>query len=396
MAEAASSLSRPRITQGLDITPLETPLQHAGKACQQAIESCEAIEPLMHQQWARNRLIDFNRWAAGVGLFASRKNALDYRLAQYPDVTRVLLSIMKILADTASRLSHGNLIPASTGARPDVTEGISANDSSPLSISPWSSDQNSSRSSLLEQARDAITPLDKALTEGCKDIESLLDRLLDLGALIRRSGQASRLFKADMTFKEEAYGHLQWHLDFMLRFANLRCATAEESERWIGSEFTTTTMQKWSNSLLRPDQVSLITANLKRIHRFAYARKRATTLATPKETPLVDLVFSTPVPTPPSQLKPREEVLVGESTAIPTQVSASIVEEQALQIQSEGSEAEIVYSDRSSAASTDVVLMSDKLRYPNAPRISSKRAFNCPCCSQVLPKRTGTNHKAWR
>lgn len=396
MAEAASTLSAPQTTHENDITSLETPLQHVGSACQQAIESCQAFEPLMRQQWARNRLIDFNLWAASVGLFAGRKNALDYRLAQYPDVSRVLLSLMSTLADLASRLSRGNLTSASTGAGPAATEGVAGDDSSPLSISPWSSDQNSSRSSLVEQARDAITPLDNALTEGCKDIESLMDRLLDLGTLIRGSGQASRLFKADMTFKEEAYAHLQRHLDFMLRFANLQCTTAEESKRWDGSESTTATMQEWWNSLLRPDQVGLITANLKRRHRFAYARKRATTLASSKKAPLVDLPPSPPAPTPPFQHILQEEVRIGESTAVPTQISASVAEEQALQFRGEAVEAGIVDTDRSSAASTDVVLMSNKLRYPNAPRISSKRAFKCPCCSQVLPKRTGTNPKAWR
>lgn len=52
--------------------------------CRRSLESCASLEPLSHEQWAPSRLIDFNLWAGGIGVFAKGKHALHERLLRSP------------------------------------------------------------------------------------------------------------------------------------------------------------------------------------------------------------------------------------------------------------------------------------------------------------------------
>jgi hypothetical protein len=54
-----------------------------------------ATPRLMHQEWAENRLADFNLWASSAGTYATGKASLDYRLRENVDVN--LLSMLRIL-----------------------------------------------------------------------------------------------------------------------------------------------------------------------------------------------------------------------------------------------------------------------------------------------------------
>ncbi len=99
---------------------MEGVLCTAGRVCRHAIEAVQGEKLLLeHDDWARARLADFNHWAAGVGLFARSKNALDYRLRDLPDAIEVLCSLMgsvtavfqRCLRECKSCCLHGGLVP---------------------------------------------------------------------------------------------------------------------------------------------------------------------------------------------------------------------------------------------------------------------------------------------
>lgn len=62
------------------------------------LESCLSIASLTHNEWAENRLMDFNLWASGVGASAKPPANLDQRLESQPDVRAVILGLLSTLA----------------------------------------------------------------------------------------------------------------------------------------------------------------------------------------------------------------------------------------------------------------------------------------------------------
>jgi hypothetical protein len=84
---------------------IDAPLHNAGLACSCAIKAAQYVEHTSLQEWTRDRLIDFNHWAAGVGLFAKGNNTLDHRLLRSPETMRVLLSVLDMLATVFRRIS---------------------------------------------------------------------------------------------------------------------------------------------------------------------------------------------------------------------------------------------------------------------------------------------------
>ena len=61
------------------------------------LEECLSIPFLMHNEWAENRLMDFNLWASGVGASAKPPTGLDQRLNSQPDVRAVILGLLSTL-----------------------------------------------------------------------------------------------------------------------------------------------------------------------------------------------------------------------------------------------------------------------------------------------------------
>lgn len=82
----------------------DAPLLHAGNICSSAIKAAQRVEFISTKEWSRDRLIDFNHWAAGVGLFAKGNNALDHRLLRNPETVRVLVSVLEMLATVFHRV----------------------------------------------------------------------------------------------------------------------------------------------------------------------------------------------------------------------------------------------------------------------------------------------------
>ena len=268
--------------------------------------------------------------------------------------------------------------------------------SSSLSFSPWSSADEDSTSSGTDKHDDASS-LPRALNDICNDAERLIDRLIDLGVAIRQSGISSRLLRADSTFNEHLYGHLRKHLELLLQLSNFQaCVLLEDRQK---NQTPSDDIASLASTALRPDQVHLIHANLRRRHRFAFARKRASTLAFPQgiDEPIA-LSKALPIQVPELDkpiLNPDNGQIVTESTALSTQQTATSVS-QNLDAKVGMISSQPTAEELSIAVSTAPSVSAYAMDYPKAPRASQSRAFKCPCCCQVLGKAIGKDHKKWR
>jgi hypothetical protein len=186
-------------------------------------------------------------------------------------------------------------------------------------------------------------------------------------------------------------------LELLLQFSNFCASTVAEDRR--KHQIPASDITSISSSVLRPDQVHLIHANLRRRHRFAFARKRATTLGF---TQIIEEPISSSEALPESTPKPRNASVdltgtrtVDESKAISTQETATAVDRN-LDSRVADMTPHAVNEDITGASSTALSVSANIMDYPKAPKASNRRAFKCPCCYQILGKATGKDHKKWR
>ena len=258
-----------------------------------------------------------------------------------------------------------------------------------LLIAAWSSDEESDGGA--EDHVKAAT-LPPTLAEPCKDAENLLDRLVDIGTLIRRSGLSERLLRADQSFNAKSYIDLRQHLETTLYLRQLLTTRSLEASRlWHSSAESASHLAEYA--YLRESQIHLVQANLRRRHRFAFARRRASTLGrevvTTASQPL-DAVETMPQEVTSSTGDDGQHPIPArEPLPIASQVSASAVDQsfdvKALEVRS-----------GSSAVSSAQSTTANERTYPKPPRLSKQQAFKCPCCCQPLPKRIGANRGRWR
>jgi hypothetical protein len=71
---------------------------NATASCRHEFEKCLSITELMNDEWAENRLADFNLWAASVGGSAKNQASLDQRLTLKPHVRDVVANLLRMLA----------------------------------------------------------------------------------------------------------------------------------------------------------------------------------------------------------------------------------------------------------------------------------------------------------
>ena len=74
--------------------PDHRPIHHAATNSRFFLESFLRVSLLKENEWAEDRLIDFNLWASGVGVFAKPPASLDDRLKLNEDVQSVVLSLL--------------------------------------------------------------------------------------------------------------------------------------------------------------------------------------------------------------------------------------------------------------------------------------------------------------
>ena len=70
----------------------------ATAVCFQSFRDCLAVEALMTDEWAENRLADFNLWVSGIGASARSRASLDSRMALKPEARDVIANLLRLLA----------------------------------------------------------------------------------------------------------------------------------------------------------------------------------------------------------------------------------------------------------------------------------------------------------
>ncbi|RSM07427.1 hypothetical protein CEP52_005210 [Fusarium oligoseptatum] len=230
-------------------------IYNATNSCRVSLQGCQSIKPLMVDGWAENRLADFDLWASGVALPGSGKESLEV-----PS-------------------SHDGESASGEGSHPHEVETQQNTGSASAWFDALSSDsEDDGSSSTTTSDDDAESTQSAPIKDVMQGTEDLLDQIIRLGFAIRKSGTTSRLRRADKSFREEDHQDLKAHLALALALnAGKQCdnRTKTTAERVPDP-------QK-SYDQLMPEQRQLIIANLRRRHRFLYARRHQKKLEEPPE-----------------------------------------------------------------------------------------------------------------
>ncbi|KAF4946044.1 hypothetical protein FGADI_11481 [Fusarium gaditjirri] len=341
---------------------LQGAIYSASQICRKSLSECIEVEELMQNEWAENRLADFNLWASGLGASIQGRASLDARLALRPDARDAVANLLQVLTDAVEGF-RGSAQSTNTGC----DQGATGSDSEdpPRSFSPWSEDSESD-SELEATLDDSWSPLSKAK----ETVNSILDLLVRIAITIRRSGSQSRLRKADRKFKVEEHEELQRHLVVVML-----------SHGPFSSDYTFSSDQT-DASKLTPIQWRLINCNLKRRNRFLYAQQHAKALDTPANSsaqqdaaakPEVQNLPARPVSSIPVQKPSAKSVAIATSASGITDLPAVLPALPKGPVSSHATRTQL---------STTVI----KLPYPRPPKVGDDAlVFSCPCCCQTLP-----------
>lgn len=81
----------------------------AATACRLLFRTATTTPRLMQQEWAENKLADFNLWAMGAGATSMMKASLDYRLSANPEAHTILLNLLLMLKILIQKCIDGGL-----------------------------------------------------------------------------------------------------------------------------------------------------------------------------------------------------------------------------------------------------------------------------------------------
>lgn len=87
----------------------------AATVCRHNFRAATAVPRLMQQEWAENRLADFNLWSTGAGASASGKASLDHRLHANPEAHAVLVNLLLMLRILIQKCIDGGMDACRTG-----------------------------------------------------------------------------------------------------------------------------------------------------------------------------------------------------------------------------------------------------------------------------------------
>ncbi|PFH61505.1 hypothetical protein XA68_17162 [Ophiocordyceps unilateralis] len=238
----------------------------ATASCRKALVECQGFELLMKNEWAENRLADFNLWASGIGASVRNRTSLDSRLGLRPDARDIVTNLLQLLqAEAEGCMKLATSEEESEATVEDRGRTLTDNPSSPCStrqrsLSPWS---DASMYEATSEDSTSEVESDAALLKAMSIVDSILDQLARIAIVIRRSGTRSRLQKADGLFKPEDHGNLFTHL-----------MTIVLSQR----PSTVFPLQELDQSELSSVQLRLINCNLRRRNRFLHAQKHSKAL----------------------------------------------------------------------------------------------------------------------
>ncbi|KAH0563114.1 hypothetical protein GP486_002320 [Trichoglossum hirsutum] len=372
-----------------------------------SFKRCLSIPSLMWDGWAENRLMDFNLWASGVGASAKPPAGLDQRLESRSDVRAVvlgLLSTLTTLIDLCAQLGsssggieqfQGTLSPEDIKHDP-VHDESSTDRSDPFAS--WSDESSVSAGTNTEQQQpnSSISPIEQSKL----DVESILDQIIRLGILIRSSGNASRLRRADAYF---SFGNFE-NLDNKDYKHSLKVPTKDLLElrahllaylfihpSQYGSKLTRGDQFNFKSNLseLEPSHREVLEhltfANLRRRNRFWYAQKHAGKLAAAQtilfpEQPKAS-IMEQDLPNKQLRLPSNEDfrpAAVPEAGTLST-ITGTAASEGKIELQKLGQMAH--HQHAMSRASVSL----KKSGWPHPPKMSEQRkTFRCPCCYLTL------------
>ncbi|KAF8866589.1 hypothetical protein BDZ45DRAFT_578657, partial [Acephala macrosclerotiorum] len=253
------------------VDPAEWSIFDATDACRRSFEDCLTITSLTDQEWAENRLADFNLWTAGVGASVKSRASLDERLAFEPEVRALVVNLLTTLKAFVEQCKElGSHDATSTIGHAEKHSGVASVDGKPVSRP---SSQVSSASSS-DSGSEAISGSGPPLTETIKSTEVILDQLTRLAVAIRKSGTASRLLKADLSLDPKDHKDLRDHLALIL------LARPSDIEDRRHTYWDASRPDKWVNlgvdvTQLNTVQLRLVDANIRRRNRFVYAQHHA-------------------------------------------------------------------------------------------------------------------------
>lgn len=323
---------------------------------------------MMVDEWAENRLADFNIWIFGTGATARGKASLDSRLAARPETKEIIIELLHHLSLLIHQCKdfgreEKTLDSARVPSNDELLEvDQSLQQSPPRAFSPWSDASETD-----EKLSRGVVVTENPLLEKKKNIETILDQLARISVAIRRSGTHSRLQKADHRLDPDEHQMLRDHLTVILL-------------RRPGHFTDLTEVQK-----------RLVDANIKRRNRFIYAQGHAEKLGLAHDRPHAHHVASQSTVADILDGPPQENSKPGPLTdsEIGTTTTATVFDNPGpLRID--------ITSLRAPVAMTVMSSTVVNLKYPRPPRMKKDaKLFKCPCCCQVLPKELAQDDK-WK
>lgn len=386
-------------------------ISDAAYACRESFRECLAIKSLTRQEWAENRLADFNLWAAGIDAFANTTASLDQRLAFKPEVRTVvtnLLITMQIFIKDCKEL--GRLEGDDLGEGPsevvdnDESGGGAAigaifpEEDLPRPSSPWS-DAPSSDSG--KEMISKFTSSNQSLTEAIKSTEAILDQLIRLTFAIRKSGTTSRLQKADRSFDPERLDDFRRHLNLVLltRSADIERKRTEAWRNCPNDAFNDIRVDfDVDETQLNSVQRRLVDANLRRRNRFLYAQDHSKKMAGSQTHPQKATASHKPanqLDQVVNEMEIRQSIREPTSSQkrdVTTNNGFNVVSDTVAESTTTASAVDTTISfdmqkktTNSRHEMTQVSSITLKMAYPRPPK-GGGLGFKCPCCCQTLPR----------
>lgn len=231
-----------------------------------------------------------------------------------------------------------------------------------------------------------------------QDVDSVLEQLASLAVAIRRSGSTTRMQKADRTFDPSKHPELQRHLTLFIAFQSpsqieqLRVARRSQSPT-SGPAFHLDTVQE-----------RLITANLRRRHRFLYAQRHASKLE--RHTQEYESSLRNATKLHANQVAEASELEAEDNVTSKTTQTGIEFPTIPKGVLTNTTASEVVTPIRysiprrtapSQQARTEISTTASKLVYPTGPEIKpSASTFQCPCCCMPLLSDVAIQSNKWR
>lgn len=343
-------------------------------SCLKHFNDCLGVDFLMVDEWAENRLADFNIWIFGTGATARGKASLDSRLAGRPETKEIIIELLHHLGvlirqckDFGREAETFDYAPVPSNDE-DLLEVDQSPQHSPLrSFSPWSdasgTDEKPSCTVVVPEK-----PLLQTKLQKMKNIETILDQLARISVAIRRSGTHSRLQKADHRLNPDDHQVLRDHLIVILL-------------RRPGHIADLTEVQK-----------RLLDANIKRRNRFIYAQSHAEKLGPARDRPQAGHTIGSQS----TVAGILEDTPQGKSNPGPPTDSEVGTTTTATAFDTPGPLRIDITSFRAPVATTVMSSTAVSLKYPRPPKMKNDaKLFKCPCCCQVLPEELAEDDK-WK